>query len=1269
MAGPFLRNMCQQVATTSGTGTFSLAAAVAPYDTISAKVGDGNTGWYVAKNATQKEWGIGTAHTGTPDTFTRTTVKGGDNGTSPVNFTSPPTVQIDLLADLFPSPFAPNGLLFGTAEGGIGQDAGSLYWDDVNNILVVVGSVSPLVVIGPIGIFKAISNDVNGTQLRLAKTRNDGPALTGDYGGDFTWQFTNSASGDAAAGIFRGYIANATAGSEEMDYHFYLSRAGAMTLAAVLDHYGRFAVGYQPAAPLYPAYLAVTQSNAVAGVSGTSNYLTYTGTGYKDYFQDRSFCDYRPTTIADPFTIGHVGRGHTTAYGDQGGVGVNPTAASGSAIGLYSGIFIRNCSQYESEHAPVLFPISYDNNNNNFGNTTPGRGWMADLDLFGCMNMQQSALGGVHMFLNNYYNGPPRDALSVAYAAVSLPGSGAYSDAYHQYGPTYQLGSGYAAVGFTSGGVTRAFESGFQAGGVGTNWGAQYSHVGSGFDAADFDYSGLVVRNRFRGVNQVHLTVPGSGYTTPPTVTFSGGGSSFQAAAQAELTATTVSRTVSTNKVTSPGSGYSASQKVRVTYSDPTPWGAPAVGYLLASAAGIIAAGDNVLFNSSLATITIDSVDGSGAITGITLTGNGAGYPINETAPLAIEKSGNRTAWCTAATNSSGLVTAVSIQTKLGRGSAYTTGAANCENTGTGYTRLPAAAVAASPTGDTPVVGTVVLQATSVGLVKVVQLGNGYTSQPTIAFTGGGGSGAEAVAVVLSMNPLPEIKVSVLGAGYAPSAPPAVTVGTSESTGGICTTSPHPTATVTAGVITALGGTATGGTGFLANQTPGFVVRLVGQTSGARNATALITTSSTGTVATAVLKNGGSGYTSGEVLHYVGYVDAVACVPLGQLTNFVVINQGAGFVAAPTVTIAAPSPVTATATSTQTAGALTAVTVTNKGTAYWSGPPSVQLWVSGATAGTTGGLTVGTAPAPTATVTAGVITALGGTATGGTGYIASLTFTARLVGQTSNASNATVSLTTNGSGVITTATLLTGGSGYTSGETLRYVGLGSAVATVYFGQVDRITIGFAGAGYNANPSVVLSAPPAGSTATAKTPARYGGFGAGFEIDSGPIIQESGDPAAPYTGLNLPYFDYVRADATTTSTTAADITGNNLSFSIGANEVWSFEAHLKVGSSSSAGTKHAIAFPAGATVVCDFYGTTTNNGVFAQERASVSGTLTTTAWNTTSFFTTTAVGAFVQARGLVIAGTTPGVVKLQHAKVTSGTATVYANSYIVARRVK
>lgn len=59
--------------------------------------------------------------------------------------------------------------------------------------------------------------------------------------------------------------------------------------------------------------------------------------------------------------------------------------------------------------------------------------------------------------------------------------------------------------------------------------------------------------NSFNGVASVTVTSGGSGYTSPPTVSFSGGGGSGAAA-----TATVVANVVTAVTVTNPGSGYTS---------------------------------------------------------------------------------------------------------------------------------------------------------------------------------------------------------------------------------------------------------------------------------------------------------------------------------------------------------------------------------------------------------------------------------------------------------------------------------------------------------------------------------------------------------------------------------------------------------------------------------------------------------------------------------------------------------------------------------------
>lgn len=140
----------------------------------------------------------------------------------------------------------------------------------------------------------------------------------------------------------------------------------------------------------------------------------------------------------------------------------------------------------------------------------------------------------------------------------------------------------------------------------------------------------------------------------------------------------------------------------------------------------------------------------------------------------------------------------------------------------------------------------------------------------------------------------------------------------------------------------------------------------------------------------------------------------------------------------------------------------------------------------------------------------------------------------------------------------------------------------------------------------------------------------------------------------------PFGAWVASDATTTSTSAVDVTG--LSVALPSYGRYHFEAHLKVGSSSAAGTDYAIAVPAGATFTAYVFGTNSSAGAFFQEQVTASGTLTTAHFNIAAL-TTAAQGAFVHIYGIITMGGTAGNLKVQHAKVTSGTSTVYAGSFM------
>jgi hypothetical protein len=71
---------------------------------------------------------------------------------------------------------------------------------------------------------------------------------------------------------------------------------------------------------------------------------------------------------------------------------------------------------------------------------------------------------------------------------------------------------------------------------------------------------------------------------------------------------------------------------------------------------------------------------------------------------------------------------------------------------GTGYTSAPT--VAFTGGGGSGATGVAILSGTTVAAVVITNPGSGYTSAPTVGFSGGAGSGAAATAVVSSAHAL-----------------------------------------------------------------------------------------------------------------------------------------------------------------------------------------------------------------------------------------------------------------------------------------------------------------------------------------------------------------------------------------------------------------------------------------------------------------------------------------------------------------------------------
>lgn len=105
-----LSDRVQETTTTAGTGTITLAGAVAQCRSFSAGIGTGNTTYYTLLSGDGSSWevGIGAVGGSGPYTLARTTVLDGSNGTSPVSLTGTSIVFCDLPASATGAgPFGP----------------------------------------------------------------------------------------------------------------------------------------------------------------------------------------------------------------------------------------------------------------------------------------------------------------------------------------------------------------------------------------------------------------------------------------------------------------------------------------------------------------------------------------------------------------------------------------------------------------------------------------------------------------------------------------------------------------------------------------------------------------------------------------------------------------------------------------------------------------------------------------------------------------------------------------------------------------------------------------------------------------------------------------------------------------------------------------------------------------------------------------------------------------------------------------------------------
>lgn len=449
---------------------------------------------------------------------------------------------------------------------------------------------------------------------------------------------------------------------------------------------------------------------------------------------------------------------------------------------------------------------------------------------------------------------------------------------------------------------------------------------------------------------------------------------------------------------------------------------------------------------------------------------------------------------------------------------------------GTLYTSAPT--VAFSGGGGTGAAATATVAAGSVGTLTLLTPGSNYTSNPTVSFSGGGGSGAAAVANRTDVG----ISSITLNNGGNYELPPTIDLN-SNGSGGVATAN-MPTAGVQSFVVTGFGANYTsaptcslsggGGTGAGCSTTLGKVIASVTKNTNGSDCPSGLTASVTG-------GSGSGGAVSLTMASYDCSCVVWICSTCYRLNTISLTNAGVDYETTPSITFGGGCSTTPTATATLAAtGRVKRVNLTAAGSGYSSRP---AVTISG------GG---GSGASATSRLVPRAISSITLNTPGSYTAAPSVVFTQVNGDIGSGGAVATANVPAS---AIESLTLTNGGSGYTTNPTVTISGGGGSGATASASvdpmSVIKITLTSAGTGYTSAPTVTLTGG-GGSGATAQ--AFVSGDYLKFYVDDVLKMVTYGTPAsfATFTTASLPVgihrlrWEYVKDDANSAGTNQAFI---------------------------------------------------------------------------------------------------------------------------------
>lgn len=165
------------------------------------------------------------------------------------------------------------------------------------------------------------------------------------------------------------------------------------------------------------------------------------------------------------------------------------------------------------------------------------------------------------------------------------------------------------------------------------------------------------------------------------------------------------------------------------------------------------------------------------------------------------------------------------------------------------------------------------------------------------------------------------------------------------------------------------------------------------------------------------------------------------------------------------------------------------------------------------------------------------------------------------------------------------------------------------------------------------------------------------------ITNGGVISfNNTDPIASTAFSQATYARVMGSNATTTGQALTNIVG--LTSTLAINSVYEFEAVLSVSTSAvTTGTQYGVNYSvAGGAIEAQITGALTS---------TASKTLRITALNTatSAFLTTSAQTGGVIIKGIITTGANAGNLTIQHLKITSGTSTVFINSFLKVTKIQ